>query len=308
MLKTILVPLDGSRFGEHALPIAVSLARRLEAGLRLVHVHVPLLDAIEVLDTSIEEQARLEEMSYLEELARRIKPTLPVAPTAHLLEGPVVASLEEGVSESKTDLVVMTTHGRGRFARFWLGSVADELVRHLTKPVLLIRPSDQAPELGSDVVYKRMVVALDGSSLSEAILDPALTVAQAMKSEVILLRVIEPLVTMEYRGFGQVEYLAGPLLEQLKELHERDQAEAQEYLQRVAASARERGLTVSTQVVTHEQPAQAILQYASEVKADLIALATHGRGGLTRLLLGSVADKVMRGAHSPILVFRPPQK
>ncbi len=95
------------------------------------------------------------------------------------------------------------------------------------------------------------------------------------------------------------------VLEQLQTLHEQDRAHAEDYLQGIAARLRARSVRVQTRVVVHEQPAVAILEEVKLRQADLVALATHGRGGLQRLLLGSVADKVLRGAGVPVLVHRP---
>ena len=95
-------------------------------------------------------------------------------------------------------------------------------------------------------------------------------------------------------------------MQQLQEGHEGEQARAKTYLERVAESLRARSLKVETRVLSHDQPAVAILEEAKARRADLLALATHGRSGLPRLLLGSVADKVVRGASIPVLLARPP--
>jgi nucleotide-binding universal stress UspA family protein len=91
-------------------------------------------------------------------------------------------------------------------------------------------------------------------------------------------------------------------------LHRQESVEAQAYLDRIAERLRAQSLTVQTRVVGHDKPAAAILDDAQKNAVDLIALATSGRGGLKRLLLGSVADKVVRGAVTPVLVYRPVDK
>lgn len=84
------------------------------------------------------------------------------------------------------------------------------------------------------------------------------------------------------------------------------QVEAQRYLQAIATRLQSAMVDIRTQVVVAQQPAAAILEYARDQAADLIAIATHGRGGAVRILLGSVADKIVRGASTPILLYRPP--
>src|SRR6516165_5033034 len=151
MYRTILVPLDGSAFAEHALPLAVSIARRAGATLRLVRVHVPAatlyrnsdLDANLDLDALV----RDEERPYLDHVSGRIAQVCGLRPDVALLDGRVADVLyEQGVSAG-VDLVVMATHGRGPLSRLWLGSVADELVRRLPTPLLLVRPGETAPDL-----------------------------------------------------------------------------------------------------------------------------------------------------------------
>src|SRR5262245_58620128 len=133
MIRSILVPLDGSPFGEHALPLALSLARRAGASLQLVHVHVPVAPAFSkgfipneaVWDVKLLEQSK----DYLNATARRLAAVSSVPTQPVLLHGSVPDAILERLRSTNVDLVLMTTHGRGPLARAWLGSVADELVR-----------------------------------------------------------------------------------------------------------------------------------------------------------------------------------
>jgi nucleotide-binding universal stress UspA family protein len=154
-----------------------------------------------------------------------------------------------------------------------------------------------------------VLIPLDGSELAEQVLEPALAIIDAARAEYTLLRVVKPMTPASYDpASGRMSGLREPLLKELQELDRRNWTEAQAYLERLAESLRTRSLTVQTRVVSHEQPAAAILDDASARGTDLIALATRGRGGLKRLLMGSVADKVVRGATTPILVCRPVDK
>ncbi len=198
-----------------------------------------------------------------------------------------------------TDLVVMTTHGYGPLARAWMGSVADKLVRRLPMPILLARPHEATLDLLETVherVFEHVLIPLDGSALAEEILDPALALGALMDAEYTLMEAIEVPV-LGYAPAAQAAMLDERVLEQWR-------AEARAYLERVAARIRARVSVVRTNV-TLAPPAMAIIDYAREHAADLIALSTHGRGGLARMLLGSVADKVIRGADVPVLLQRP---
>jgi nucleotide-binding universal stress UspA family protein len=193
----------------------------------------------------------------------------------------------------------MTTHGHGPLSRFWMGSVADTLVRRLPMPMLLARPHEEALDVLEEVherAFDHVLIPLDGSALAETILDPAIALGQIMGAEYTLVQAIEPVV-LGYSPAAQAVALDDQVLEQWR-------AESLAYLERVAGRLRERGLAVRTGIA-YGSPAVAIIDYAREHAADLIAMSTHGRGGVARLLLGSVADKLVRGAGVPILIQRP---
>jgi len=150
-------------------------------------------------------------------------------------------------------------------------------------------------------------VALDGSPLAEQILEPAVGVAALLPdASVTLMQSIHSVVPIDATpDVPQTEVEARQLMGQVQQLQGRLRQDADRYLEGVAKKLRERGLQVRGEVVVEDQPASAILHEAEREKAGMIAVATHARGGLTRMLLGSVADKVIRGAHVPVLVYHP---
>lgn len=312
MVRSILVPLDGSAFGEHALPLAASLARRAQANLHLVHVHQVVPPAsvagVTVMD-AIDLHLRQDEQAYLADLSRRVSEVEPINLTKSLIEGEVVPALRQYAEQASVDLVVMSTHGRGALSRFWLGSIADELVRELTIPILLIRPTEGKPELARKAELKSILVPLDGTAMSEQVLEPVLTLGKLFGSEVVLLRVIKPVLRPSYlpQG-GTILGVTQSVLEQIHLMQRQAQEEAQKYLNSVAARVAERGFTVHTRVVIDEEPAAGILLEAQGRHVDLIALETHARRGLPRILLGSVADKIVRVGTVPVLLNHPTTK
>jgi len=311
MFRTLLVPLDGSRFGEHALPRALTLARQCGAALHLVHVHVPAAPMYmggEMLgDLSVDMTLRKREKKYLEELVARVRAVADAPVTASLMDGgSIIDGLLKEAKDHQADLIVMTTHGRGAFSRFWLGSVADQLVRQSPVPLLLVRPHEGEPILTVEETARHILVPLDGSPLAEQILEPAVAVAPP-DAEFALLRVTEPTIPVDYvGGEGYIGSFGQSLLERLEGLEKQERADAAAYLERHAEQLRSRGFRVQTRVVTHAQPSVAILDDARNHPTDLIALETHGRSGLARLFLGSVADKIVRSAALPILLHRAP--
>lgn len=299
MYRSIVVPLDGSPFSEYAVPFAQAIARQSGATLRLIHVHIPVeeprLDGVLRIDARLDLESREHERSYLEQVQHQVAREAELPATVALLDGPVAVALAEEIQLSDADLVVMTTHGRGGLARMWLGSVADHLLHHVTVPVLLLRPHAPAQP---EPVFRKILIPLDGSHLAEQILDKVLELDAARQAEYILLQIVYPFVNLGYHG-------AAPVPDLDYDITMYRQHEALRSLEKIAQRMRADGRRVQTQVVVEERSAVVILQEAQRHRVDLIALATHGRGGPVRLLVGSVADKVVRGAECPVLVFRP---
>jgi nucleotide-binding universal stress UspA family protein len=142
-------------------------------------------------------------------------------------------------------------------------------------------------------MYRRIVVPLDGSELAESALAHARVIAGCTGAEILLLRVVFE---------GGLDYYADPLA--ASSVQDRMEREAAAYLVQVAAGLEKEGLKVTTQVGAGSA-ADGIIDYADRMQAELIAMTTHGRSGIARWLIGSVADKVARGANVPVLLIRP---
>src|SRR5262249_4169463 len=146
------------------------------------------------------------------------------------------------VSTKKNALIVMTTHGHGPLARFWLGSVADELVRHAPVPILLVHPQEIQPK---EPEVRRILVSLDGSALAEAMLKDAAELASLMEAELLLIRVIQPMIVGNLRvPEPAVVTIAPSAISQLEMWHEQRRNEATGYLQKLAESLRSSSLKV----------------------------------------------------------------
>ncbi len=298
----IMVPLDGSAFAETALPVAYDLARRHGAAVHLVRVHQPSLPVVRSGGTSVHDPAFDLELEregrwYLDVLLGRIEAHERArSATAHLRR-PVLQSLTEYLGDHGIDLVVMTTHARGGLSRAWLGSVADGLVRQATVPILLVRPGRQGPSTsGTAPVFRRVLLPLDGGPDEQRMAEHAIGVAGVSDVEYTLLRVV-----------SEGALSAGPALPRHgPDAGSRTQrATVQTTLDLSAERLRARGMRVTSQVVVNDHPAEGILRCAAEHDASLIAMATRSRGGLQRLLLGSVADRVLRQAGIPLLLWNP---
>ncbi len=312
MYRRILVPLDGSRFGEHALPHALGLASRWEAALEIVSVALaqgPAQPQPGVVGDESRERAEAAARGYLERVEGRVREAgfEGELECTVMSSGNVASSLVRRLLEVQGDFVVMTTHGRGPIQRAWLGSTADAFIRASPVPVLLLRPEEEAGEdAGSEAKlrpvlrpFSRVLVPLDGSRSAERLME--LCEPLAGEDSVLLLLRAVPAFTA-----GGGPYL--PHVVRDEQEQERFQESARGYLDGLVAERDREAGAVETRVLTAVEPATAILRTISEEAVDLVAMSTEGRGGVARLLLGSVADKVVRGSPVPVLLYRKPEE
>ena len=184
-------------------------------------------------------------------------------------------------------------------SRFWLGSVADGAVRHAPVPILLVRPKGTSADLASKpLMIRRIRIPLDGLKLAETVLEPAIALGGLLGAEFTLLRAVQgDFLSLASRYRKLNELVQSQLASQ--------RADAQAYLDCIAERLRAKVSRIDSRVVVAASAVNAVLDMACSETIDLIAIATHGHGGLKRLLLGSVTDKVVRGASTPVLTYRP---
>ena len=208
-----------------------------------------------------------------------------------LLEGEVAPAIARR-ARVVADLVIMTTHGRGPLSRLWLGSVADQLLRTLDRPILLIRPTMEAWATAAGPPYRRILIPLDAWEGSTVALEPAIALGST-ETEYVLLHVVGvpvPAVALPIPMVAEAEPDAV------------QEARVAERLEGIAAGLRARDLKVRTRVEFGAGAAQGILDVAQREAPDLIAMATRSPGRVERILLGSVADKIVRASSEPVLV------
>lgn len=296
MYRKILVPLDGSRFAESALHLALSLSRRTGADIHLTTVQEPVPSfAYDEWESAAAEWSQ----QYLAQASERIADRAGGEVTVALLSGPVAELLEEEASAIEADLVVMATHGRGLLSRAWLGSVADSFLHLTSRPVLIVRPEEgEAPDTEADRSFGKILVPLDGTELSECMLEHAVAFGRLFEASYHLVRVVPFPMDIASPYLPHTVQLNQGLVDEAK-------VSAAEYLERHAERLRAEGRSVDCRVLVDAQPGHGILKEMERAECDLIAMATHGRTGLSRAILGSAADKVLRGTHVPVLLYRP---
>ena len=302
MFRSILVPLDGTRFAEAALPPAAWLARRARGRLHLLLAHQPTAalvgpGEIAAPDPGLDRALLDQEECYLAGAAASAGEAGVGTVTLGQAVGPAGDVICEEADRIEADLIVMATHGRSPLGRFWLGSVSSHVVRDVGVPVLLVHPNREECALPRDA-GGGILVALDLSRFAEAILEPVMDLANLLQAHITLLHVVEP-------NYHAVDPLSPYPLDQDQTVTDIRRADAQRRLDDVADRLRARGLCVSARVTIAPNAAVELLETLEVRKYDLLAMTTHGAGGLRHLLSGSVANKVIRSAGKPVLVLRP---
>lgn len=300
MYRHLVVPLDGSAMAEPALGRAAAIAQASGASIDLVLVHAPTPlenPGTATWELSVEGAAR----HYLETIVRELETSSGQRVTFSLRKGDPVDEICDRAAEVGADLIVMTSHGRTGFSRVWFGSVADGVMRRSRIPVLMLRPIPSVRQ--RDLArrpFTHVLVPLDGVSM-EAV-PSAVALAQCGGARVTLLHVVQPIPLPAVDPIVPYAAMAARMDEQATKAVTMDmKARLVETARRLAD---ETGLPVEAQVLVEGAVASAIISFAHGAKADVIALATH-RGPAGRLILGSVADKLVRGADLPVLLLYP---
>jgi len=284
MIGTVIVPLDGSELAEQALPYAEAIARTSQAPLHLLRVVAP--DAPAAAETEARE--------YLRERAKAIGDRVQIS----VRMGQPADQIVDGADEMTDPVIVMTTHGRTGIGRWLYGSVADRVVRGSGTPVLLIRSGTK--ERRADTV-RTVMLSLDGSVYSEAALPYGKDIAQAFNAELVLVRVAE---TTQLYGMLGSEPMTPASADVFNDIGQHLIEEAQDYLAQVAEPLRKEGVNVRTATL-EGFAADQLLALEREMAIDLIVMATRGRGGLGRLVFGSVAERVLKVGTTPVMMIKP---
>ena len=315
MKDYILVPLDGSALSEAILPHAVAIAQAKKSALLLLQVLEPVFEpifgAIGLPEYVEEEQLvemRDEQLDsihhYLEKIASQLRAD-GLEIYTKVIEGnhPATQILWEAEHDPLTLMIAMTTHGRRGIQHWLFGSVAAEVVQVTPRPLLLLRPQESDRSFSvpnfKAAQYQNIIVPLDASAFAEQALDQASELASAMDATLHMISIVPHphMLPIHIHKEKESQALMGAVLHQT-ELERRTH-----YLTQKAESFREQGIRVQTDVASGH-PAEEILRFSAQHKQTLLVMTTHGRSGLRRILLGSVAMKVVQEAHVPVLLVR----
>jgi len=297
MFERILIPLDGSRLAERILVQVGKILRRKDSEVILVRAAPSLPEIPTVQYAAMIRQEEEVAGEYLRGVAEQLRASGVNARTK-ILKGHPVDVIRQAVEVENATMIAMTTHGRTGLTRWTLGSVAEMVARNSQVPVLLLRSFTQEPSRTTteareeEAPFGRILVPTDGSERALGVWSFVEEFALLFEAEVVLLRVEAPgnhsPLDLVNSACDILEKSAHPNACQL-----------------LSAKLAEKGIRVRHLVATGD-PASEIVDRSVSESADLIAMTTQGRSGLSKWLLGSVAERVLRGARTPILLVRVP--
>lgn len=296
----ILVTLDGSPVAEAVLPYVRLLAARLRIPVELISV----IDLTELARSAPASEALFLDQLAEDETRRRRQYLEQFAPSfasgqidCRILKGNPESSIVEYAAQNPAAMIAMATHGRSGLNRWLLGSVAEKVLRSTSNPLLLIRAT---PPTRTDepLAIKSIMVPLDGSALAETVLPPISELAKKLDAEMVLFRAYN--IPAGFYDAG------GGFAIDLDRLLAQTEADVLHYLEEKKAGLKKAGVGSVTIASRQGYDADEIINYAGNRPDRLIALCSHGRSGVRRWAVGSVAETVVRHCSSPVLVFRAP--
>lgn len=282
------MPLDGSQLAERALVPALALAAVMSAKLFFIRVAIPLsLNLDPKFYQVITELRQGEAKRYLRSIQSRFSSAAEIK--SQVVVGRPARSIINFAQENEIDLVVISSHGRSGVNRWIYGSVANKVLHNAPCARVVIHPQ----VILDPFSIKRILVPLDGSSIAEQALNPALSLAEALPARLILLRVTPR---------PQIPVQPVPCWPDLDSVMDAAEQETNAYLQSLQAAIGDSPVSTSSQCATG-LAAESIIEIADSQKVDLIVMCSHGRSGIERWVFGSVAEKVLRGANCATLVI-----
>jgi len=314
MYTRIVVPLDGSRLAEQILPYARLIAMGFGIPIKLLRIvqslESSLADLAEI--NNLPEAVRSELKSsgdidrrgvsrrsevniYLAAVEDSLKEAGVVEVSSEVQQGSSAECILKVADAEPTSLIAISSHGRSGITRWLLGSTVDKVLKASKNPLLIVRPKDNEAAR-TTAQFSTIVVPLDGSPLAEQSLPHAVALAKTLALKVILARV----VPFPGQYYFDTAYPLVPLGDFDKQVEE----SALNYLHQIGQNLSDEGIGTVEERLLRGYPASGIVDLARESQNSLVAMTTHGRSGIGRWLLGSVADRVVQHSGDPVLVIR----
>jgi nucleotide-binding universal stress UspA family protein len=298
MIRKILVPVDGSPLSEVALPQALAVAKAFDSEIVVLRVQESEGPKSGGLVNSVSWRlARAEAGSYVKELAEKLRGQGARA-TGVLTEGDAAEEILKQVREQSADLVVLSSHGRGGSEAFSLGGTSQKVLSRAGTSVLVVRAAEPPGDAAAEVRYSRVMVPLDGSQRAQWALLQAVPLARAYQGELLLVHVIA------------CPPLAGPTppspeeQELARKITERDRRLSERYLREMEELMAGSGVRARSLLLESPHVVQTLQKVAADEQVSLIVVSAHGCSGAAPWLYGSVADRLIHHAVTPLLVLQ----
>jgi nucleotide-binding universal stress UspA family protein len=295
MFERILLPLDGSELAEISLPYAEELASELGSEVILYHVR----------EHEHVQQEHMHQM-YLDRLAESVQHNISKARSMGA-EAKVTTKVEAGeptenicniVDKNKVDLIIMTAVSTsGIKVGKMLGSVVDHVCRTVPIPVLILRPHNIQQASEKERLISRLLIPLDGSELSKLALPVGEDLAANLKASITLFQMAN-----QIRLYNADMYGTSLTFVDYTQFDEEEKARVGKEMSALEIDLKGKGLDVTHVVTSGFDAAGDIIEVSKKVRANLVVMSTHGRSGLTRWVLGNVAEKVLRHGETPLLL------
>jgi len=301
-LKHILFPTDFSKGSEQALPHAITFSRRYNAELILMHAMIIFEDDPNIPSHHFPEIEKIYN-STMSNIDSEMQKTIDRNIGEELLvRKEIVRSLNAGdaiieyATENDIELIVMGTHGKKAISHFFLGSVAEHVVRHSPCPVLTIREDNIAS--GRINEYHNILLPVDFSQGSINAVKYAVSFAREYDATLHILHVIEQRLHPSFYSAGQVS-----IFNLVPDLHQRSLEATKDFInEHIKVSVN------SQHYIRDGIPYREIIKCVNELNIDMIVIATHGLSGIEHFLMGSTAEKVIRKAKCPVLSVKNPER
>ena len=275
MYERIVVPLDGSQLAEIALPYAEELSVRLGSEVTLIYVSESIDDPHRHMHQIYMQKMAESTKQGAETYAKKLGKEMATQVRSVNLAGNPAEEIVKYADSENIGLVVLSTHGQSGIRQWTIGSIANKVVRATKQPVALVRAEGACPDVARKGMLKKALLPLDGSRESEAAIPYAAELASRIGISVVLVQVL---------AIG-------------------DKTLAEDYLEKIGAQLKQKGVTVESRVIFGEAATE-IINLADEIHADVVAMSTHGRSGIGRWILGSVAERVLYEGNTPLLLVR----
>lgn len=306
MFKRILVPLDGSSVAEGILPYVRTLTKALGARADLLRTfqnpaHELMIGdetGMSTLAVSLDgvvEALHKQAEDYVQGMAKSLEAG-GIKTATDVRSGPAAEHIVNEAEPASETLIAMSTHGRTGVSRLLMGSVTDRVVQTAKAPILVVRPDSDAADSGKAASIKTIIVPLDGSELAEAVVPIVVELAKATSAEVLLARA----VSIPSTFYGSADYSAPMNIDFLSDMED----EAAAYLNACAESLKKSDVASVSTAVLRGGATVEIENLSQNTPDSMIVISTHGRTGLGRAVLGSVADRLARHSGEPVLLVR----